>query len=224
MNSTGTERTVNVLMAGVGGQGVLLAAETLALAALAAGLEAKQSEVHGVAQRGGSVVSHVRIGRRVGSPLIRCGDADFLCAAERLEAVRWAHYVRSEATVIMDERAIPPIRMPDRPDTPYPAEVPRFLREQGLVVLALPAVQVAASLGDKRFANMVLLGALAGRLSLADEAWSAALRERVPATVLARNLRAFEAGRRLAGQDETAPPAEERDPVAVREAVRRHDI
>ena len=80
--------TTNVLMAGVGGQGVLVASETLAIAALEEKLEAKQSEVHGVAQRGGSVVSHVRLGRRVHSPLIRCGEADVLYAAEQLEALR----------------------------------------------------------------------------------------------------------------------------------------
>ena len=94
--------TTNVLMAGVGGQGTLVGSETLALAALAEGLETKQSEVHGVAQRGGSVVSHVRFGERVHSPLIRCGDVDVLYAAERLEALRYAHYVKDGGAVVMD--------------------------------------------------------------------------------------------------------------------------
>jgi indolepyruvate ferredoxin oxidoreductase beta subunit len=89
-----TRGITNVLLAGVGGQGVLVASETLALAALADGVEVKQSEVHGVAQRGGSVASHVRFGPRVFSPLIPCGEADVLYAGERLEALRYAHYVK----------------------------------------------------------------------------------------------------------------------------------
>ena len=97
------QKTVNVLMAGVGGQGVLIASEALALAALAAGLEAKQSEVHGVAQRGGSVVSHVRFGASVYSPLIPCGEVDVLYAMERLEALRYAHYVKPRGQIVIND-------------------------------------------------------------------------------------------------------------------------
>jgi len=187
--------TTNVLLAGVGGQGVLLASETLALAALAAGLEAKQSEVHGVAQRGGSVVSHVRFGKRVHSPLIRCGHTHVLYAAERLEALRYAHYLEPGGAVVMDDRAIRPIRLPDAPDADYPEDVPRFLREKGYDVLVVPAVQEALALGDKRCANVVLLGALAERLDLGEEAWRAAIEQRFPAKFLEINLRAFATGR-----------------------------
>lgn len=191
-------RTVNVLMAGVGGQGVLMAGETLALAALAANLEAKQSEVHGVAQRGGSVVSHVRLGERVHSPLIRCGEADLLYAAERLEALRYAHYLKPGGTIVMDDRAIRPIRMPGAEGAPYPEGVPEFLRGKGHEVIVLPAVQEAEKLGDKRCANVLLLGALSTQLELGEEAWSVALRRRLPEKTLKRNLRAFERGRQLA--------------------------
>jgi indolepyruvate ferredoxin oxidoreductase beta subunit len=179
-----TEGITNVLMAGVGGQGVLVAGETLALAALADGLEAKQSEVHGVAQRGGSVVSHVRFGPRVHSPLIRCGEASVLYAAERLEALRYAHHLKPGGNIVMDDRAIQPIRMPDAPDTQYPEEVPEFLRSKRYEVLVLEAVREAETLGDKRCANVLLLGALATRLQIGDEAWNLALRERLPAKVL----------------------------------------
>lgn len=193
-----TAGTTNVLMAGVGGQGVLVASETLALAALEEGLEAKQSEVHGVAQRGGSVVSHVRFGSRVHSPLIRCGEARALYAGERLEALRYAHYLVPGGILVMDDRAIQPIRLPDAPDAPYPEGVPDFLRRKGYDVLVLPAAQEAATLGDQRCANVLLLGALATRLSLREDSWDAALRARLPARVLDLNLRAFETGRRLA--------------------------
>jgi indolepyruvate ferredoxin oxidoreductase beta subunit len=194
--SAESERTTNVLMAGVGGQGVLLASETLALAAMAEGLEVKQSEVHGVAQRGGSVVSHVRFGPRVHSPLIRCGEADLLYAGEQLEALRYAHYLKPGGTIVMDDRVIKPIQLPDEAEVPYPDGVPQFLRGKGLDVLVFPAVRSAVELGEKRCANVVLLGLLSTRLRLSDGSWQSALRERFPQKILDVNLRAFDAGRR----------------------------
>jgi indolepyruvate ferredoxin oxidoreductase, beta subunit len=190
--------TTNVLLAGVGGQGVLVASETLALAALAEGLQVKQSEVHGVAQRGGSVVSHVRFGPRVHSPLIRSGHADALYAAERLEALRYAHCVKPGGCVVMDDRMIRPITLPDAPEAAYPEGVAEFLRGKGCRVIVVPAVHIARDLGDQRCANVVLLGALANELSLGRDAWRAALEERIPAEFRERNLRAFEAGRGVA--------------------------
>jgi indolepyruvate ferredoxin oxidoreductase beta subunit len=182
-------------MTGVGGQGVLAASETLALAALADGLEAKQSEVHGVAQRGGSVVSHVRFGSRVFSPLIRCGEVDLLCAAEQLEALRYAHYVKPGSRLVLSDYTIKPIQLPGAPETTYPEGVPEFLRGKGYDVLVLPAMRTAVELGDKRCANVVLLGALATCLGLRDASWRAALEQRFPPKILDLNLRAFAAGR-----------------------------
>ncbi len=202
-----SERTTNLLMAGVGGQGTLVASETLALAAMAEGLDVKQSEVHGVAQRGGSVVSHVRFGPRIHSPLIRCGEADALCAGEQLEALRYAHYLEPGGLVVMDERTIRPIQLPDRPATPYPDDVPAFLRRKGLEVLALPATRIALELGEKRCANVVLLGLLSTRLGLAERSWRTALERRFPEGLLELNLRAFAAGRRALDGPGVAPPA-----------------
>jgi len=189
--------TINILMAGVGGQGVLVASETLALAAMAQGLTVKQSEVHGVAQRGGSVVSHVRFGAHVRSPLIRCGDADLLFAAERLEALRFAHHVKADGTFVMDDRAIPPIHLPDEAEQPYPDNVPEFLRQKGYQVQVIPALQTAVELGDQRCANIVLLGALASCLDLEDGSWATALEKRMKPGILELNRRAFAMGRRL---------------------------
>ena len=193
-----TPATINVLLAGVGGQGVLVASETLALAGLAEGLEAKQSEVHGVAQRGGSVVSHVRIGPKVHSPLIRCGDGDVLYGAERLETLRFAHYVKPGGLIVMDDRPVRPIQLPDEPEQPYPEGVDAFLRSKGFEVIVVQGLEAAVKLGDKRCANVVLLGALSTRLTLADESWQAAIRRRFPEKILDLNLHAFEEGRRLA--------------------------
>jgi len=187
--------TTDVLLAGVGGQGVLLASETLALAALTEGLEVKQSEVHGVAQRGGSVVSHVRFGPRVHSPLIRCGNADALYAGEQLEALRYAHYLKPGGLVVMDDRVIKPVALSPENAVPYPEGVPAFLESKGYEVLVFPAVRTAVDLGDKRCANVVLLGLLSTRLDLSADSWQTALRRRFPEKYLDLNLRAFEAGR-----------------------------
>ncbi len=198
MSAEVASATCNVLMAGVGGQGVLLASETLALAALAEGLEVKQSEVHGVAQRGGSVVSHVRFGPRVHSPLVRCGEADVLYAGEQLEALRYAHYLTGGGLVVMDERVIKPIQLSPENATPYPEGVPGFLRSKGYRVDLCPALRTAIDLGDKRCANVVLLGRLSTHLPLSKRSWSEALGQRFPEKVLQLNLRAFERGRESA--------------------------
>jgi indolepyruvate ferredoxin oxidoreductase beta subunit len=198
MSETKREKGNNVLMAGVGGQGVLAASETLALAALAEGLEAKQSEVHGVAQRGGSVVSHVRFGPRVYSPLIPCGEVDLLFAGEQLEALRYAHYLRSGGTLVMSDQTIEPIRFPGAAEQRYPEGVAAFLRGKGYGVIVVPALRAAVELGDKRCANMVLLGALSTLLRLGSDSWRTAIERRFTAEKRALNLRAFDAGRRHA--------------------------
>lgn len=185
----------NVLMAGVGGQGVLMASEALALAALAEGLQAKQSEVHGVAQRGGSVVSHVRFGPRIHSPLIRCGEVDYLYAAERLEALRYAHYVKPGGVVIMNDHAIRPIQMPGEAESVYPHGVDGFLAGKGYEVVLVPALQEAIKLGDKRCANVVLLGVLSTRLGIGEMSWQTALDRRFPPKTRELNRRAFAVGR-----------------------------
>jgi indolepyruvate ferredoxin oxidoreductase beta subunit len=195
---------VNVLMAGVGGQGVLLASEVLALAALEAGLEAKQSEVHGVAQRGGSVVSHVRFGPRVHSPLIRSGTVDVLYAMERLEALRFAHMVRPGGAIVMNDHAIHPVVMPGAAVTAYPEDVAGFLAGRGFRMLAIPALTTAVELGDKRVANVVLLGVLSTLLPLEESAWTSALTGRFPERFRDLNRRAFEAGRRF--ESSPVPP------------------
>jgi indolepyruvate ferredoxin oxidoreductase beta subunit len=195
MISTAKPVSTNVLMTGVGGQGVLVASETLALAALEEGLEAKQSEVHGVAQRGGSVVSHVRFGPRIHSPLIRCGEVDVLCAGEQLEALRYAHYVRPGGPLIVSDRTIEPIRLSTDGGSSYPGDVPGFLRGKGYDVITVPATTTAVELGDKRYANVVLLGVLSTFLDLQEAAWRAAIERRFPSGTRELNLKAFAAGR-----------------------------
>jgi indolepyruvate ferredoxin oxidoreductase beta subunit len=140
----------------------------------------------------------VRFGARVHSPLIRCGEVDVLYAAERLEALRYAHYLKPGGFVIMDDRAIKPIQLPGVAEQPYPEGVDEFLRSKGHAVITLPALETAIELGEKRCANVVLLGALSTRLSLAVDSWDRALEKRLPAKILELNRSAFAAGRELA--------------------------
>jgi indolepyruvate ferredoxin oxidoreductase beta subunit len=187
----------NVLIAGVGGQGAVLGSELLALAALAAGHDVKQGEFHGVAQRGGAVFSHVRFGDRVHSPMAPRGKVDYLVALEKLEAARYAHFVKPGGVVLANEHKVEPIRVGDQ--RPYPDDVLEFLKTKELQVVGLEATQMAMDLGDHRAANVVLLGALSRSLDIAPEVWDQTFSERIPERYLDLNRRAFEAGRTAVG-------------------------
>lgn len=186
----------NVLIAGVGGQGAILASELLALAAAAAGHDVKQGEFHGVAQRGGAVFSHVRFGDRVYSPMARRGDVDYLLALEKLEALRYAHFVKPEGTIIVNDHKIEPIRLAD--PRPYPDDAIDFLNGKGFNVVAVKATEKAIELGNHKAANVVLLGVLAEFLDIPREVWDSTLRDRIPERLLSLNLQAFDAGRQAA--------------------------
>ncbi len=185
--------TKNIIFAGVGGQGVLLIAELLALAAAAAGHDVKQTEVHGVSQRGGMVESHVRYGPKVWSPLIMPGQAHAIVGMEKLEALRFAHYIRPNGVIIVNDHEILPASVGAAAEK-YPHGAIEFLRGKGLNVLALPATRIAAELGDIRAANMVLLGALSAHLDIAPTLWEQTLQTRMPARHLALNREAFARG------------------------------
>lgn len=192
--------TTNILVVGIGGQGVMTAAEVLARSALAAGLEATKTEVTGMSQRGGVVCSQVRIGKRIEASDIRPGEAHLLIAFEAAEGLRWAHYLRHDGTAIVDRwRAVPPVVSSGLHS--YPDDPVADVRAAGIEVIALDARGVAGSLGDERLANSVMLGAAAGYLPLAPQA----LRDEVvrrfgDRSVLARsNASAFDAGRQHAG-------------------------
>jgi indolepyruvate ferredoxin oxidoreductase beta subunit len=176
---------------------VILSSELLALAALAAGLDVKQGEFHGVAQRGGAVFSHVRFGERVHSPLAPRSQVDYLLALERLEALRYAHFLRPGGTAIVNDHKVEPIRMADT--RPYPDEGMEFLSGKGFEVVLVDATQKAIELGNYRAANVILLGALASRLEIPQEVWVRTLEERIPPKLLDLNRRAFAAGREAVG-------------------------
>ena len=189
--------TYSLMFAGVGGQGSLLIAELTSLAAVSAGYDTKQTEVHGVSQRGGSVETHVRFGAKVHSPIVTPGEAFAVIGLEKLEALRFAHYVDPQAgTLLVNDHELIPGSVANA-EKIYPHETLEFLRSKGLRVTALPASATARELGDGRMANVVLLGALATLLPIQHDIWEKTLRLRIPARFLEGNLKAFQAGREM---------------------------
>lgn len=190
--------TTGILLAGIGGQGVMTAAEALARAALCAGLEVTKTEVAGMSQRGGVVCSQVRIGARVSSSEIRPGDADLLIAFEAAEGLRWCHYLSGGGRALLDGwRAVPPVVSSGLHE--YPADPAGEIRARGVDLVELDARGIALRLGDPRLANSVLLGAAAGRLPYPAQV----LRDEIVRRfgndeALGRlNAAAFDAGRKL---------------------------
>jgi indolepyruvate ferredoxin oxidoreductase beta subunit len=184
--------THNLMFAGVGGQGVVLASEVLALVAAAEGFDVKQGEVHGAAQRGGAVVSHIRFGERVYSPLNLRGRAEVFAAFEKLEAVRHAHYLRPDGVLIINDHRVEPTYL--NTAIKYPDDPIGFLKSKGLRVIVLNASQAARELGNERVASLYMLGAVSQFIPLKPESWDKILRERIPARFLALNQRAFAEG------------------------------
>lgn len=186
----------NILLAGVGGQGAILASEVLAIAAAKEKAEVKQTEVHGVAQRGGSVVSHVRYGDKVYSPVVKRGDADAFLAFEKLEAVRYAHYLKAGGLLIINDLEVEPGQFGAKQD--YPTGIIEFLQTKGYKILVIPALEKSLELGNAKVASLVMLGALARFLDIKQETWDAVLEERIPPKILEVNKKAFRAGYELA--------------------------
>jgi len=189
--------THNLVFAGVGGQGVVLASEVLALVAAAEGYDVKQGEVHGAAQRGGAVISHIRFGERVYSPLNLRGQADILVAFEKLEAVRHAHYLKPQGILIVNDHRVEPTML--NPSVKYPDDPIGFLQTKSYRVIVLTATEQARRMGNERVASLFLLGAVSHFVPLKSETWDKVLRERIPAKFLALNQRAFAAGQQAIG-------------------------
>ncbi|MGA9752644.1 MAG: indolepyruvate oxidoreductase subunit beta [Acidobacteriota bacterium] len=184
----------NILFSGVGGQGILTSSRVLALAALHAGLDVKMSEVHGMAQRGGNVDTHVRIGKEVPSSLIPAGGAHFLVSFEKLEALRYMDYLRPDGIAYVCPLEIPPLTQNLKKDSGYVKGIDRILEEKAPHVIWVDAPAMARELGDLRMVNVILLGALSRSLPMKEEDWEAAIRERFPAKVQEACIRAFRMG------------------------------
>lgn len=192
--------TTSILIVGVGGQGVLLASDVLAAVCLSHGCEVKKSDVHGMAQRGGIVYSHIRFGSTVNSPLIEEGWADALVALEWAEGLRWLPHLKSTAAVIVDAaQIVPPAACRDRRTwaSRYPGQDLSALRGDGRDVYVMDARTLAKAAGVAKAANVVLLGVLSTRLEFPVQGWEDAIRRYAPAGFADANLTAFAAGRNV---------------------------
>jgi len=186
----------NVIFAGVGGQGVILASKILMEVAMNAGYDVKESEVHGMAQRGGSVITYVRIGRQVFSPIIEPGTADVILAFEELEALRWAPLLREDGSIFINTiRTIPmPVAMGQ---AVYPEDIIGQLRQaagSSASVFALDAASLARQAGSERAVNLTMLGAMSVRSILPQEAFAEAIDTVFAEKLRAVNHRAFALG------------------------------
>lgn len=182
----------SILLAGVGGQGTILMSNVFTAGLVAAGYDVKMSEVHGMAQRGGSVSTQIRYGSKVYSPIIGRGEADVLVAFEKMEAVRYAEFLKPSGMAVINDAEIIPLPVASGA-TKYPDGVAEAM-QKAFSVRIVPASRLAEKLGNVRCTNIVLLGALAGVLELDNIDWKAALTETLPPKILKLNLDAFEAG------------------------------
>ncbi len=197
--SSAPERPTNVLIVGVGGQGVIMVSKVLASLCQELGYQVKQSEVHGMAKRGGAVFSHVRFGHTVYSPTILEGDADVLVALEWAEGLRWLPYLNQDSgTFIADtQHIVPPFACRNRirgADSGYSRETVHEVMESVANSFALDALQIATELGVPKAANTVLLGTLSTALEFPVDAWKGVISKFVPPKTVEANTRAFEAG------------------------------
>jgi indolepyruvate ferredoxin oxidoreductase beta subunit len=184
---------INVVLAGVGGQGILLGSEIVARAAMAAGFDVKTNEVHGMAQRGGSVIAQIRFGHEVHSPLVAVGAAQVLASLERIETLRYAEYLAPEGLAVVSNQIIVPLTVSSG-SAEYPEDAETRIRAAFPRLIYFNAVSIASELGNVRASNVVVVGALSTGLSLPREAWHQAIRQSVKPKFVELNLRAFDAG------------------------------
>ncbi len=188
------EATGNILFSGVGGQGILLASEVTALGLLAAGFDVKKSEVHGMAQRGGSVTAQLRYGEKVYSPLIEPGRVDIQVAFEMMEAVRYLPYLHRGSTVVVNtQKILPPAVATGQ--TAYPEDILSELTTRDIKVVRVDAFDIANEVGEVRTANVVMVGALTAFLPVDGALFEKVIRTRVPEKFREVNLRAYQKGR-----------------------------
>jgi len=192
--------STNFVLAGVGGQGILLAADLVALAGLEMGLDVKKSEIHGMAQRGGSVSSQVRWGERVYSPLIVPGEVDYLLVFERLEALRYVDALRPGGKMLINDYRIAPVSVTSGTDL-YPSAVDEEKAYADIEHYYIPAMDIAQKIGNARANNVVLLGALSALLDVPEKVWLDAIALRVPERFVALNQKAFAVGRAFLARD-----------------------
>ncbi len=187
------DKVTSILLAGVGGQGTILVSKVLTTGLLQAGYDVKMSEVHVMDQRGGSVSSHVRYGKKVYSPIIGRGAADILVSFEKMEAVRYSEYLKPDGIAVINDYEMPSLPIATG-QMPYPEGTLEAM-EKAFKTIRLNAGEIAIGLGNPKCMNIVLFGAMVKALKMDEVDWPQVLREQIPPKLLELNLKAYEAGR-----------------------------
>jgi indolepyruvate ferredoxin oxidoreductase beta subunit len=182
------------LVAGVGGQGVILASDIMAEVFMEAGFDVKKSEIHGMAMRGGIVTSHFRLGKKVYSPIIKEGEVDILFAFEQLEGLRWLNHLRPNGKILMNDHIINPPAV-NLGEMEYPKDIPEIVRSKFKEFHLVKGTEIALRMGDARAANVVLLGAISTFFKVEEELWLKTILKYLPPKVHELNKKAFSAGR-----------------------------
>ncbi len=186
--------TKSIMIVGVGGQGSLLASRIIGNVLLSQGYDVKVSEVHGMSQRGGSVVTYVKYGDKVYSPVVEKGEADIIVSFELLEAARWLSYLKKGGHLITSNQQLDPMPVITGA-AQYPENIVEKLRELGADVISADAVALAQQAGNAKASNVVLMGLIASKMDFDDEVWINAIKQCVPEKFLELNLKAFELGK-----------------------------
>lgn len=186
-------KTKSIMIVGVGGQGSLLASRLIGNVLLAQGFDVKVSEVHGMSQRGGSVVTYVKYGEKVYSPVIEKGEADIIISFEALEAARWLSYLKKGGHIVTSTQQLDPMPV-IQGVMEYPQDVIGKLTAQGVNVLSCDALSLALEAGNAKASNVVLMGLVSTKMGFEEKYWQEALEKCVPAKFLELNKKAFELG------------------------------
>jgi len=186
----------DILVAGVGGQGIILATEVISEAAMLSGYDVKKADVHGMAQRGGSVVSTVRFSDRVYSPLVKYGDADVLLGFELLEGYRNINYVKGDGVVIINTQKINPMPVASGREK-YPDFIEDRVKETGRRAILVDALNMAKELGDIRAVNIIMIGALSKVIDIKEDVWKKAIEKYIKPKYIELNMKAFEKGKEI---------------------------
>ena len=183
----------SILLAGVGGQGILRASDIMCMAMMEAGFDVKKSEVHGMAQRGGCVTSHVRYGKKVYSPLAKSESIDILIAFEKMETLRYLNYLSKDASLIVNSEKIYPPAV-NMGDSPYPEDIIKYLRKRYKPVKEIDAAELAQKAGSIKAANVVLLGTVSNLMAINSSIWENVIKKSFPEKLINLNLAAFQIG------------------------------
>ncbi|MCI7803778.1 MAG: indolepyruvate oxidoreductase subunit beta [Oscillospiraceae bacterium] len=188
--------TKSIMIVGVGGQGSLLASRIIGNVLLSQGYDVKVSEVHGMSQRGGSVVTYVKYGEKVYSPVIEKGEADIIVSFELLEAARWLSYLKKGGHLITSTQTLDPMPVITGA-AQYPTDIVEKIKGMGVDIIAADALSLAEEAGNAKASNVVLMGLIASKMSFDDEVWKDAVKQCVPEKFLELNLKAFELGKNI---------------------------